>query len=242
MDSALFCLFVFRFLKGRSPIMSLPTDLSIFPNDIIRYSVLALGIIAALLAVWWFHRTERTTKAVIVWIDTSGSTDENKAISATLEGLTQLLAQAKAEKITYLVSIKTFSHMVGDLEAHMKLGPRSIINPFDLVPRLRELIRSNYGGTDLALIYDNTPEDTEGIVVFGAMCWWNSSDMVFMFKPETAEEAAARSDIRYIRFGDDSPNRWGGGDDPSRWGHDDLIIETSRELFLDELGHGGKLS
>lgn len=118
----------------------------------------------------------------------------------------------------------SFSHMVGDLEAHMKLGPRSIINPFDLVPELRELIRSNSGGTDLALIYDNTPEDTEGIVV---------SDMVFMFKPETAEEAAARSDIRYIRFGDDSPNRWG---------HDDLIIETSKELFLDELGHGGKLS
>lgn len=200
-------------------------SLSIFTNDALRYLFLAALVVAALLAFWSiYQRTERTTKAVIVWIDTSGSTDENKAISATLEGLTQLLAQAKAEKITYLVSIMSFSHMVGDLEAHMKLGPRSIINPFDLVPELRELIRSNSGGTDLALIYDNTPEDTEGIVV---------SDMVFMFKPETAEEAAARSDIRYIRFGDDSPNRWG---------HDDLIIETSKELFLDELGHGGKLS
>lgn len=200
-------------------------SLSIFTNDALRYLFLAVLVVTALLVFWWvYQRAERTTKAVIVWIDTSGSTDENKAISATLEGLTQLLAQAKAEKITYLVTIMSFSHMVGDLEAHMKLGPRSIINPFDLVPRLRELIRSNSGGTDLALIYDNTPEDTEGIVV---------SDMVFMFKPETAEEAAARSDIRYIQFDSDVPGRWG---------HDDLIVEASKELFLDELKHGGKLS
>lgn len=199
-------------------------SLSIFPNDALRYLFLAVLVVAALLAFWWiYQRTERTTKAVIVWVDTSGSTDENKAISATLEGLTQLLAQAKAEKITYLVTINSFSHMVGDLEAHMKLGPRSIINPFDLVPRLRELIRSNSGGTDLALIYDNTPEDTEGIVV---------SDMEFRFKPETAEEAAARSDIRYIRFGIIG----------NHWTFDGLSVEKSRELFLNELGHGGKLS
>lgn len=201
-------------------------SLSIFDNDALRYLFLAAGIIAGLLLIWWFHRSMRTTKAVIVWIDTSGSTDENKAISATLEGLTQLLAQAKAEKITYLVTINSFSHVVGDLEAHMKLGPRSIINPFDLVPRLRELIRSNSGGTDMALIYDNTPEDTAGIVV---------SDMEFVFKPETADEAASRTDIRYIRF-DDSSDLF------ADWNNSSIKIEQSQELFVRELGHDGKLA
>lgn len=196
-------------------------DFTLTPLLILSAVAVLIGLIVIIIA--WRH-TQRTTKAVICWIDASGSTDENLAISAALEGLTDLLKQAKAEKITYLVTLRTFSHQLGEHELHVTIGPRSVIDPFRLVPKLREMIRSNYGGTDMALIYDNTPENTSGIVV---------SDMVFMFKPETAEVAAARDDIRYIQFG---------GDDPSRWGHDDLIVEASRELFLDELKHGGKLS
>lgn len=207
-----------------------PTDLtlSIFPNDMLRYLSLAAAIIFALvlLTIWWFRRANHTTKAVILWIDSSGSVREDKAISAALEGLTQLLVQAKAEKIVYLVSIKTFSHVMGDLDVSLKIGPRSVINPFTLVPQLREIIRSNSGGTDMALIYDNTPEDTAGIVV---------SDMEFVFKPETADEAASRTDIRYIRF-DDSSDLF------ADWNNSSIKIELSQELFVRELGHDGKLA